>query len=87
MISRSYKGRFHDGTIGLPYTVRLDGGKLRALREARGLSLRALGDEIRRTAQFISMLEHEQHIPSLATCEALLSVFGDELADAVEVLR
>jgi transcriptional regulator with XRE-family HTH domain len=87
VISRSYKGRQHDGPPIAPYTVRLDGGKLRALREAHGLSLRALGDQIGRTAQFISMLEHEQHIPSLATCDALLEVFGDELAEAVEVQR
>ena len=69
--------------------IELDGERLRSLRESRGLTLEGVGSACDRTAAAICSLEHERWLPSVATCDALAALFGDELrrTGAVRVVR
>ncbi len=69
--------------------IELDGERLRALREARGLTLEGVGLACDRTAAAICSLEHERWMPSLPTCDALLALFGADLrkTGAIRVVR
>ena len=64
-----------DGT-----TIRLDGDRLRVLRESRGLSQRALAVQVGCTGAAVSSWETESHVPSLPQISRILDVFGRDLA-------
>lgn len=56
------------------------GSRLRELRAARGLSLRALGAETGLSPTLLSQIEREVTEPSLGTLRRLAEVFGQSVA-------
>lgn len=56
------------------------GSTVRRLREAKGLSLRAIADQSGFSASFISQVENDQASPSIASLERIAGAFGLTLA-------
>lgn len=54
------------------------GRRLRRLREANGLSLRALADQLTYTHTYLARVEHGDQLPSQALAESLDSHFGTD---------
>lgn len=61
------------------HRIELDGERLRAIRQSRGMTLDEVGAACGRTAAAICSLEHERWLPSLDTCDALKALFGKDL--------
>lgn len=57
------------------------GGRLKALRAARGLTTQQLGERVGMAQQNISRIEQGRHAVSYATLEKLLAAMGYTLAD------
>ncbi len=57
------------------------GKNVRRLREATGLSLRAIAERSSFSASFISQVENDQASPSIASLERLVGAFGLTLAE------
>ena len=51
-------------------------GRLRELREAAGLSQKALGERVGVSRQAINAIENEKHVPSLDLAFRLAAVFA-----------
>jgi len=62
--------------------VRLDGERLRGLRESQGLTQVELAEQVGCSAAAVSTWESEKRCPRLAQCEALRLVFGKALAES-----
>ncbi len=60
------------------------GERLRELRQARGLSLRALAEQAGVSAGLLSQIERGLVDPSLATLRSLADVFGESVARLFE---
>ncbi|GEN59291.1 cupin domain-containing protein [Acetobacter nitrogenifigens] len=80
----------------IPFPVRDDpvvlGGKLRALRQSKGLSIDQVAKAIGVNKSFISKLEHDAVAPSIATlvryCDAVGAAVGDLFArPAANIIR
>ncbi len=57
------------------------GGTVRRLREATGLTLRAVAEKSGFSASFISQVENDQASPSIASMERIAGAFGLTLAE------
>jgi XRE family transcriptional regulator, regulator of sulfur utilization len=57
------------------------GQAVRRLREARGLSLRAVAEQAGFSASFLSQVENEQASPSIASMERIASALGVTLGE------
>lgn len=64
----------------LSHTCRVIGDRLKALRTAQGLSLRALAEETGLSPTLISQVEREVAEPSLRTLRRLADFFGTSVA-------
>lgn len=61
--------------------MKIDGAKLRALRQAAGLSQRRLGAAVGRTSFAILHIEKGHYAPSEATVNALAGALGCSVTD------
>lgn len=57
------------------------GGNVRRLREARGLSLRAIAERSGFSASFLSQVENDQASPSIASMERIAGALGVTMAE------
>ncbi|MFF4779440.1 helix-turn-helix domain-containing protein [Microtetraspora fusca] len=60
-------------------TVRQNGASMRALRQARGLTINALSQRLSVTCAYLSKVEREVKSPSLALAERLAGELDVEL--------
>lgn len=62
------------------------GDNVRRLREARGLSLRAVGERSGSSASFLSQVENDQASPSIASMERITAALGVTMAEFFRTL-
>ena len=65
-------------------TPRQFGRRLKALREARGLSQAALGERANLTREYINKLEAGQHDPTLGALQRIAKALGVKVTALVD---